>query len=53
MADTLANADMQEKGNEMLHDAIDQLQCIASAEKLAGRSAWTDILETLQLQSEN
>jgi len=27
MADTLANADMQEKGNEMLHDAIDQLHC--------------------------
>jgi len=53
MADTLANADMQEKGNEMLHDAIDQLQCIASAEELAGRSAWTEILETLQLQSEN
>ena len=36
MADTLANADMQEKGNEMLHDVIDQLQCIASAEELAG-----------------
>ena len=53
MADTLANADMQEKGNEMLYDSIDQLQCIVSAEELAGRSAWTDILETLQLQSEN
>ena len=52
IADTLELAEQQEVGTEILTSTIDQLQCIAGAEELAGRTAWSEILDRLQDRSD-
>ena len=53
MAETLVHAGLVAESDELLVRSIDQLQCIASAEELAGRTAWIEILQSLQSQSED
>jgi hypothetical protein len=53
MADELVSAGLFTEGAAMLVGAINQLECIASAEELAGRLQWTEILEKLQTKSES
>ena len=53
MAETLVQAGLVAESDELLVRSIDQLQCIASAEELAGRTAWIEILQSLQSQSED
>jgi serine/threonine protein kinase/tetratricopeptide (TPR) repeat protein len=50
MVSTLENAQMHSESNALLLTAISQLECVASAEALAGRGAWSDILKSLQIQ---
>ncbi len=51
MADELANAGLNMECSELLVGAVDQLECIASAEELAGRTEWMEILDSLQEKS--
>lgn len=51
MLTTMAEANLLEEGKAMLVDTINQLTCIASAEELAGRTQWSDILLRLQERS--
>ena len=51
MADELANAGLNRECSELLVGAVDQLECIASAEELAGRTEWMEILDSLQEKS--
>lgn len=52
IADTLELAEQKEVSNEILISTIDQLQCIAGAEELAGRTDWSEILNRLQHRSD-
>jgi hypothetical protein len=53
MADELVGAGLFTEGTALLMGAINQLECIASAEEIAGRSKWAEILEMLQTKSES
>jgi len=50
--DALELAQQQAVSNEILTSTIDQLRCIAGAEELAGRTAWSEILDRLQDRSD-
>ena len=52
MVTTMLNANLLEEGKAMLVETINQLTCIASAEELAGRTQWSDILLRLQERSD-
>lgn len=53
MADELVGAGLITQGADLLMGAINQLECIASAEEIAGRLKWAEILEKLQTKSES
>ena len=50
--DALELAQQRVVSNEILTSTIDQLQCIAGAEELAGRTEWSEILSRLQDRSD-
>ena len=52
IADSLEGVEKHSESNEILTLTIDQLECIASAEELAGRGEWTEILNRLQDRSD-
>ena len=52
IADTLEDAQQHAVSGEILTLTIDQLECIAGAEELAGRTDWTDILNRLRDRSD-
>jgi len=52
IVDTLEQAEQLNAGSEILMSTINQLECIASAEELAGRTEWTEILIRLQDRSD-
>jgi len=52
IVDTLEQAAQYKVGSEILTSIINQLDCIASAEELAGRTVWTEILNRLQDRSD-
>jgi serine/threonine protein kinase len=53
MADELMLAGLFAEGTAMLAGAINQLACIASAQELAGRLQWKEIVEKLQTKLES
>jgi tetratricopeptide (TPR) repeat protein len=52
IADTLEEAEQHAVSSEILMLTIDQLECIAGAEELAGRGEWNDILNRLRDRSD-
>jgi len=52
IADSLEDAEQHAVSSEILTLTIDQLECIAGAEELAGRGEWNDILNRLRDRSD-